>query len=364
MTFEFDNDLEGVVQIKVIGTGGGGNNAVNRMIHNGVKGVEFVAVNTDKQALFLSQATHKIQIGEKVTRGKGAGANPEMGGKAAEESREAIELSLKGTDMVFITAGMGGGTGTGASPIIAEVARDMGILTVGIVTKPFGFEGKKKMEQAEKGIASLRDKVDSLVIIPNERLRLVSEQKITFKNAFEIADDVLRQAVQSISDLIQIPGLINLDFADVTTVMKDAGYAHMGTGRANGKDKAEIAADRAITSPLLETSIDGARGVLINITASSDVGLDEIELAAGKVQKAVHPDANIIFGAAFDDQLNDEMVVTVIATGFDEANPYTNVNIFAPAGAVANAGESDAMTGFNDDFSSQFDDIIEMIRRK
>lgn len=368
MTFELDNDLEGVVQIKVIGTGGGGNNAVNRMINNGVKGVEFVAVNTDKQALFLSQATHKMQIGEKATRGKGAGANPEMGQKAAEESRDAIELALKGTDMVFITAGMGGGTGTGASPIIAEVARDMGILTVGIVTKPFAFEGKKKMEQAEKGIAALRDKVDSLVVIPNERLRLASEQKITFKNAFEIADDVLRQAVQSISDLIQIPGLINLDFADVTTIMKGAGYAHMGTGRASGKDKAEVAADRAITSPLLETSINGAKGVLINISASSDVGLDEIELAAGKVQKAVHPEANIIFGAAFDDKLNDEMVITVIATGFDDSNPFTNVNIFVPKGAEVSAKQvspnPDALTGFNDDFGKEFDDIIDMIRRK
>lgn len=361
MTFELDNDLEGVVQIKVIGIGGGGNNAVNRMIHNGVKGVDFLAINTDKQALFLSQATHKIQIGEKVTRGKGAGANPDIGQKAAEESREAIELALKGTDMVFITAGMGGGTGTGASPTIAEVAREMGILTVGIVTKPFGFEGKKKMEQAEKGIAALRGKVDSLVVIPNERLRLTSDQNITFKNAFEIADDVLRQAVQSISNLIQIPGLINLDFADVTTVMKNAGYAHMGTGKATGKDKAEMAADRAITSPLLETSINGAKGVLINITASSDVGLDEIELAAGKVQKAVHPEANIIFGAAFDDQLNDEMVVTVIATGFEEINPFANVNIFAPK---ATEGKGEAQSGFSDDFSTQFDDIIEMIRKK
>ena len=369
MTFEIDNDLEGVVQIKVIGSGGGGNNAVNRMITNGVKGVEFVVMNTDKQALFLSQATNKIQIGEKATRGTGAGGNPEIGQKSAEESHDAIALALKGTDMVFITAGMGGGTGTGASPVIAEIARSLGILTVGIVTKPFMFEGKKKMEQAEKGIATLREKVDSLVVIPNERLHMASEQKITFKNAFEIADDVLRQAVQSISDLIQIPGLINLDFADVTTIMKDAGYAHMGTGRANGKDKAEQAADRAITSPLLETSINGAKGVLINITASSDVALDEIELAAGKVQKAVHPEANIIFGAAFDDTLDDEMVVTVIATGFDEVNPFTNVNIYAPKGAAAQEDTDqttlpDGLTGFDDDFGKELDMIIDIIRKK
>ena len=319
MPFEFDNNFDSVVKIQVVGVGGGGNNAVNRMVAAGVQGVDFTAVNTDKQVLFLSKADTKIQIGEKLTRGKGAGGNPENGQRAAEESRDEIAAALKGTDMVFITAGMGGGTGTGASPIVADVAREMGILTVGIVTKPFAFEGNRKREQAEQGIMNLKERVDSLVIIPNERLHLVSEQRITFKNAFEIADDVLRQAVQSISDLIQIPGVINLDFADVTAIMKNAGYAHMGVGSANGKDKAEEAAKAAISSPLLETSINGAKGVLINITASPDIALEDMEHAAEMVQKAAHPDANIIFGAAFDENMNDEMRMTVIATGFDGA---------------------------------------------
>lgn len=315
--FDLGNEFDNIVQIKVVGVGGGGGNAVNRMINAGIKGVEFIAVNTDKQALMLSAADNKIQIGEKLTRGKGAGANPENGQRAAEESREEIASALKGTDMVFITAGMGGGTGTGASPVVAAIAKEMGILTVGIVTKPFGFEGKRKMEQAAKGIKNLRENVDSLVVIPNERLHLVSEQRITFKNAFEIADDVLRQAVQSISDLIKNPGIINLDFADVTTIMKDAGYAHMGTGSASGKDKATEAAQKAISSPLLETSINGAKGILINITGASDIALDEIESAAGMIEQAASPEANIIFGTAFDESLDDEMRITVIATDFE-----------------------------------------------
>ena len=323
-----DNDYENIVQIKVVGVGGGGNNAVNRMISTGVKGVEYIAINTDRQSLYLSHATQKIQLGDKLTHGKGAGSKPEVGQKAAEESREEIALALKGTDMVFITAGMGGGTGTGGSPVVAEVAREMGILTIGIVTKPFAFEGPVKMKQAEQGIMNLREKVDALVVIPNERLKLVSEERITFKNAFEIADDVLRQAVQSISDLIKIPGIINLDFADVTTIMKDAGYAHMGLGRAKGENKAEEAAKKAISSPLLETSINGARGVIINITGSPDIELDEIELAAGMVQQAAHVDSNIIFGAAFDESLSDEIIITVIATGFDEQNPFAKTSVF------------------------------------
>ena len=280
MSFEIANDIENNVQIKIIGVGGGGGNAVDRMVSVGVHGVEFITVNTDKQALNRSKASQKIQIGEKVTHGKGAGSKPEMGQKAADESREAIAAAIRGSDMVFITAGMGGGTGTGAAPVVAEIARDMGILTVGVVTKPFAFEGRRRMEQAEGGIAALREHVDSLVVIPNERLKLVSEQRITLANAFSVADDVLRQGVQSISDLTQLPGIVNLDFADVTTVMKDAGYAHMGVGRASGKDKAQQAASAAISSPLLETSINGAKGVIINITASPDISMDEVDVAS------------------------------------------------------------------------------------
>ena len=318
MAFELVTAPDNVVKIKVIGVGGGGNNVVNRMVRAGVGGVDFVAVNTDKQALNVSSAGYKIQIGEKLTHGQGAGSDPEVGRKSAEESRSQITKALEETDMVFITAGMGGGTGTGAAPIVADIAKEMGILTIGVVTKPFKFEGMRRMRQAEAGIAELREKVDSLVIIPNERLKLASDQKITMVNAFEIADDVLQQAVQSISDLIKNTGFINLDFADVSAVMKDAGRAHMGVGRAAGKNKAEDAAKMAISSPLLETSINGARGVLINVTGSMDIGLEEVETAANLVQEAAHPEANIIFGAAFDETLEDEIRVTVIATGFEE----------------------------------------------
>ena len=316
MAFGLDIGVENVVRIKVIGVGGGGNNVVNRMVRSGTRGVDFVAVNTDKQALNVSSATYKIQIGEKLTHGQGAGSDPEVGRKSAEESRAQISKALEDTDMVFITAGMGGGTGTGGAPIVAEIAREQGILTVGVVTKPFGFEGRRRMQQAEKGIEELQGKVDSLVIIPNERLKHATDQKITFANAFEIADDVLRQAVQSISDLIRDTGFINLDFADVTAIMKNAGMAHMGVGRAAGKGKAEEAARMAISSPLLETSIHGARGVLINVTGSMDIGLEEVEQAASLVQDAVHPDALTIFGATFDESMDDEIRVTVIATGF------------------------------------------------
>jgi len=317
MGFEFEQGLDNVVSIKVIGVGGGGGNAVNRMVESGVQGVEFISVNTDMQALNFSQAGTKIQIGEKLTKGQGAGANPEIGRKAAEESKEQIAAALAGTNMVFITAGMGGGTGTGAAPVVAQIAREMGILTVGVVTRPFAFEGKKRLEQALAGIDELNKNVDSLVIIPNERLKYVSEQKITFKNAFEIADGVLRQAVKNISELITVPGFINLDFADVTSVMKDAGYAHIGTGRAAGKDKAAEAARMAISSPLLETSIDMAHGVIVSVIGSDDIGLDEVETAATMVQQAAHPDAHIIFGAFIDDTMDDEIRVVVIATGFD-----------------------------------------------
>ena len=333
MAFGLDMGPDSVVNIKVVGVGGGGNNVVNRMVKTGTKGVDFIAVNTDKQALAVSSATYKIQIGEKLTNGQGAGSDPEVGRKSAEENRTQISKALEDADMVFITAGMGGGTGTGAAPIVADIAKELGVLTVGVVTKPFRFEGMRRMKQAEGGITELRNKVDSLVIIPNERLKLATDQKITMVNAFEIADDVLQQAVQSISDLIKNTGFINLDFADVSAVMKDAGRAHMGVGRAAGKNKAEEAARMAISSPLLETSINGAKGVLINVTGSMDIGLEEVETAANLVQEAAHPEANIIFGAAFDDTWEDELRVTVIATGFDEVESSMPSKPFTQAGA-------------------------------
>ena len=333
MAFGLDMGPDSVVNIKVVGVGGGGNNVVNRMVKTGTKGVDFIAVNTDKQALAVSSATYKIQIGEKLTNGQGAGSDPEVGRKSAEENRTQISKALEDADMVFITAGMGGGTGTGAAPIVADIAKELGVLTVGVVTKPFRFEGMRRMKQAEGGNTELRNKVDSLVIIPNERLKLATDQKITMVNAFEIADDVLQQAVQSISDLIKNTGFINLDFADVSAVMKDAGRAHMGVGRAAGKNKAEEAARMAISSPLLETSINGAKGVLINVTGSMDIGLEEVETAANLVQEAAHPEANIIFGAAFDDTLEDELRVTVIATGFDEVESSMPSKPFTQAGA-------------------------------
>ncbi len=311
---------ERVVKIKVIGVGGAGNNVINRMITAGVDGVDFVVINTDKQDLNKSTCKNKVQIGEKLTGGMGAGSKPEIGQKSAEESRAAIAKVLENTDMVFITAGMGGGTGTGAAPIVADLAREAGILTVGVVTKPFKFEGANRMRQAESGIAALAEKVDSLVIIPNDRLKYVTDQKITFANAFGIADDVLKQAVTSISELVGDSGnvVINLDFADVSAIMKDAGRAHMGVGTAAGREKAEQAALAAVASPLLETSINGATGVLVNVTGSSELTLDDVETAAGIVQEAANPEANIIFGATWDENFEDEMRVTVIATGFEQ----------------------------------------------
>ncbi len=318
MPFEVAEEMENVVQIKVVGVGGGGGNAVNRMVNAGVRGVEFIAINTDKAALFLSKADQKIQIGEKASCGMGAGGNPDNGRAAAEESRDEIAAAIRSADMIFITAGMGGGTGTGAAPVVASIAKELGILTVGIVTKPFAFEGKKRMSQAEAGIAALSEQVDSLVVIPNERLKYVSEQKITFKNAFNIADDVLRQGVQSISELINVTALVNLDFADVKSIMADAGYAHMGVGVATGRDKAEQAANMAITSQLIETSMDNARGVIISITGSDDIGLEEVELASSIIADKVHPDATIIWGAQLDDSLEDTIRVTVVATGLGD----------------------------------------------
>ena len=318
MALMLDEELdENVTTIKVIGVGGGGGNAVNRMVSDGLQGVEFIAMNTDQQALAKNHASVKVQLGSKLTKGRGAGADPEIGQRAAEESKDEIANALKGSQMVFITAGMGGGTGTGAAPVVAEVAHDLGILTVGIVTKPFSFEGKRKMGLAEQGIANLLMHVDSLIVIPNERLKMISQEKITLMNAFQAADNVLRQGVESISALINVPAFINLDFADVRSIMKDAGYAHMGVGSAKGAGKAENAAKAAISSPLLETSIAGALGVIINITSSPDIGLEDVETAAGLITQSAHPDANIIWGTAFDENLSDEMRVTVVATGFD-----------------------------------------------
>ena len=377
MAFGFETGPENVVSIKVVGVGGGGNNVVNRMVRSGVKGVDFIAVNTDKQALNTSSAGYKLQIGEKLTHGQGAGANPEVGQKAAEESRTQLSKALEDTDMVFITAGMGGGTGTGAAPVVAEIAREQGVLTVGVVTKPFGFEVQKRMLAAEACIYQLRGKLDSLFIIPNERLKYATDQKITFRNAFEIADDVLRQAVQSISDLIRDTGFINLDFADVTAVMKDAGLAHMGVGRAAGKGKAEEAARMAISSPLLETSINGAKGVLINVTGSMDIGLEEVEQAATLVQQAVHPDALTIFGATFDEELDDEIRVTVIATGFEsndqqeapaapaaaDTQQPTQDDAAAPAAAPQPLDETEGEKAEESDVDRSFDEILKIFSR-
>jgi cell division protein FtsZ len=314
---EFDMDLDQFAAIKVIGVGGGGNNAVNRMIAAGLQGVEFISVNTDAQALLLSQAPYRIQIGEKLTKGLGAGANPEVGEKAAQESRDELLKALKGADMIFITAGMGGGTGTGAAPIVAECAKEVGALTVGVVTRPFSFEGRRRQSQAERGIAKLKEAVDTLITIPNDRLMQVVDKRTSIVEAFRIADDVLRQGVQGISDLIAVPGLINLDFADVKTIMQETGSALMGIGVGSGDNRAAAAAEAAIKSPLLETSIEGAKGVLLNITGGASLGLFEVNEAAEIIARAADPEANIIFGAVIDESYDDEVRVTVIATGFD-----------------------------------------------
>jgi len=321
---DYNNDdnniamMDGTATIKVIGVGGAGNNAVDRMIEEGIKGVDFIAVNTDRQALQKSKASTKIQIGEKITRGLGAGANPDIGAQSAEESKAELSEVLRGADMVFVTAGMGGGTGTGAAPVVAQAAKEMGILTIGVVTKPFTFEGKKRLSQAERGIESLKGKVDTLVVIPNDKLLQIIDRKTSIIEAFKMADDVLRQGVQGISDLIAIPGLVNLDFADVKTIMLNTGMAHMGVGRATGENRAEDAAKEAIQSPLLETSIEGARGVIINITGGDDLGLHEVNTAAELVQRSVDPEANIIFGTVTDPNMQDEIQITVIATGFEK----------------------------------------------
>lgn len=346
-TFEHDDTIDVGANIKVIGVGGGGNNAVNRMISSNIRGVEFITVNTDRQALNRSNASTQLVIGEKLTGGRGAGAKPEIGKRAAEESLDDLKAMLTDTDMVFVTAGMGGGTGTGAAPVVARVAQEMDILTIGIVTRPFSFEGKIRKENAEAGIAELSQYVDSLIVIPNDKLKETSDQRITLASAFEAADDVLRRGVQSISELVNVTNFINLDFADVSSVMKNAGYAHMGVGNATGKDKAELAAKMAISSPLLESSIKGARGILISITVSPDVGLEDVDLASTIIANESHPDANIIWGVGFDNELEDEMRITIIATGFEKKTDEkgnekytTTVPMGAPSPVITPANAS------------------------
>lgn len=327
MILDNSTNKEYGVDIRVVGVGGGGSNAVNRMISSGLQGVEFIAINTDKQALRKSTAPTQLAIGEKITNGFGAGSNPEIGKRAADEAYNEIKQILSGADMVFLTAGMGGGTGTGATPIVAKAAREMDILTVGVVTTPFSFEGKRRKDQALEGIEEISQYVDSLVVIPNDRLKLVSDARITLANAFSEADDVLRRGVQSISDLINVPGFINIDFADVTSVLADSGVAYMGMGRANGKDKAQVAANMAITSPLLETSIKGAKGVIISISASADVGLEDVDLASTMIANECNPDASVIWGVAFDPELEDEMRITIIAANFDNTESEATVEV-------------------------------------
>ena len=354
------------VVIKVIGVGGGGGNAVNRMVSAFDTGnVEFTNINTDTQILVKSSAPTKIAIGDRITKGHGAGSNPEIGEKAAEESLEEITEAIKGADMVFITAGMGGGTGTGAAPVIAKIAKSLDILTVAVVTKPFLFEGKRRMQQAEAGIAKLADNVDSLIVIPNERLKLLTDKKITFLNAFQEADDVLRKGVQSIVELITVDGVINLDFADVSAVMNNAGLCHMGVGFAKGKDKAEQSAKMAMSSPLLETNISGARGIVVNITASPDIGLDEIDAAVALITTEAQPDATIIFGAAFDPSLEDEMKITLIATGFsaDKKNSGDIRRQMQQAEAAQKAA-SPAEEQKEPDSNSEIDDILKMLNKR
>ena len=367
MDFNDDNNnitmMDGTATIKVIGVGGAGNNAVNRMVESGIKGVDFIAVNTDRQALQNSKANTKIQIGEKITRGLGAGANPDIGAQSAEESKAEVAEVLRGADMVFVTAGMGGGTGTGAAPIVAQAAKEMGILTIGVVTKPFTFEGKKRLSQAERGIESLKGKVDTLVVIPNDKLLQIIDRKTSIIEAFKMADDVLRQGVQGISDLIAVPGLVNLDFADVKTIMLNTGMAHMGIGRASGENRAEDAAKQAIQSQLLETSIEGARGVIINITGGDDLGLHEVNTAAELVQRSVDPEANIIFGTVTDPSMEDEIQITVIATGFEKNDPLTSIGV---ENTVSKAWEKkiNSIPSSSDVSSSQNDlDIPSFLRK-
>ncbi len=379
MEFDFDTSYESNVKIKVVGVGGGGNNAVKRMIETNIRGVEFIAINTDRQALIESCAAKKLVIGKNTTGGKGAGANPSVGKQSAEESADEIKQLIEGADMLFVTAGMGGGTGTGAAPIVAKIARELGILTVGIVTTPFEFEGRRRMTQAESGIEELSKYVDSLIVIPNERLKQIEADNLRADAAFEIADDVLRKGVQSVSDVINFPGFVNLDFADVTAIMKNAGYAHMGVGQAKGEDKARLAATMAISSPLLSTSIAGATGVLISITASPDIQLSEIDLASRMVHEEAHPDANIIWGTSFNEGLNNEIRITIIATGFDNKNemlyaneekaeapaietPAVKEELFVPAPVVREAAKEEFVPFTTSTYSSASEVMHEVSR--
>src|SRR5690625_66213 len=349
---EFETELDHLATIKVIGVGGGGNNAVNRMIEHGVEGVEFIAVNTDAQALNLSKAETKLQIGGKLTRGLGAGANPEIGKKAAEESKEQLEEVLQGADMIFVTAGMGGGTGTGAAPVIAQISKDLGALTVGVVTRPFSFEGRRRSTQAISGIEALKSSVDTLIVIPNDRLLEIVDKNTPMLEAFREADNVLRQGVQGISDLIAKPGLINVDFADVKTIMYDKGSALMGIGVATGENRAAEAAKKAISSPLLETSIDGAHGILMNITGGMNLSLYEVQEAADLVTSAADNEVNVIFGSVINEDLKDEIIVTVIATGFDESKKEEAPQHQRP---VPQHGQH-AATRANDEFTHSYNE--------
>ncbi len=352
-----DNQFNGNVIIKVVGVGGGGNNAVDRMIEDDLSNVEYINVNTDVQSLSKTSAPIKVAIGEKVTRGQGAGSNPELGKRSADDSAEQIADAIRGANMLFVTAGMGGGTGTGAAPVVARLAKEMGILTVAIVTKPFNFEGKHRMAQAEAGIELLSQYVDSLIVIPNERLKLLTDKKITFLNAFQEADDILRKGVRSISELILNEGYINLDFADISTVMTNAGLAHMGVGSAKGKDKAEQAAKMAMSSPLLETNISGAKGIVVNITASPDISLDEVDQAATIITDEAHPDATVIFGTVMDPTLEDEMRITLIAAGFDKNGAKRPAAFTAPAAPVSE-------TSATDQNRQEFNEIFDLLNRK
>ncbi|MBO4795015.1 MAG: cell division protein FtsZ [Clostridia bacterium] len=348
----------GNVIIKVIGVGGGGNNAVDRMIEDDLSNVEYINVNTDVQSLSRTSAPIKVAIGEKVTRGQGAGSNPELGKRSADDSAEQIADAIRGANMLFVTAGMGGGTGTGAAPVVARIAKEMGVLTVAIVTKPFNFEGKHRMAQAEAGIELLSQYVDSLIVIPNERLKLLTDKKITFLNAFQEADDILRKGVRSISELILNEGYINLDFADISTVMTNAGLAHMGVGAAKGKDKAEQAAKMAMSSPLLETNINGAKGIIVNITSSPDISLDEVDQAATIITDEAHPDATVIFGSVIDPTLEDEMRITLIAAGFEKNNakkPASSYAVSEPSAPAVSATEQNRQ---------EFNEIFDLLNRK
>ena len=362
MKFTLEHDIERNTDIKVVGVGGAGGNAVNRMVDDGVKNVDFIAINTDKQVLNTSRADYKIQIGEKSSKGQGAGGDPEKGAKAAEESREEIANALKGTQMIFITAGMGGGTGTGAAPVVAEIAREQGILTIGVVTKPFSYEGKRRMMYAEQGIETLSKVVDSLVVIPNDRIRQVIDTKTSMTNAFQTVDSVLKQSIQSISDLINVSGFVNLDFADLCSVMKDAGMAHMGVGYASGKDKAETAAAMAISSPLLETSITSAKAVIINVCASPDLLFEDAEYVSTMIEKAVHPNAAIFWGLIFDEAMVDEIKVTVIATGFDEA--YEGKDLLDIGRKDVPNSESSEAPAKNFDADFGFEEIMNIFNTK